>query len=286
VSTELNAVLLKALAKEPELRFQNAQEFMSAIEAARSQQPVAQKRVTLKETFTRPGKREGHAPTLKETGPALKDADPGRPAPDRRPSMSILIGALAALSAGAMLFIATTEYRRSRPAVVDPSSTRQEGQPAANKETIQLAKPETGSASNLTGGGPGVKPAQTTSVPGSVAVPPRPGLAGGGVLPPKLVSANPQAMGQNQDVPPDLQERFVDLQARAASANSSWSAIREQNAKEGLGLRADVSQGLARMNLHLEQASAALRSGDATAARRNMDSLEGDLKSLDKAAGR
>jgi len=286
ISKEMNAVLVKALAKEPAQRFQNAQQFLSAIEAAQSLQPVAQRRFTLQETFTLPANGAGHAPPRQETDPPQVSSEPVRPAPRRRHGMSILAGSLAALSAGAMLFIAATEYRRGRPAIVDPSSIHQEGQPAVSKETTQPASPATQPAANLTGAESERKAAQTASVPGSIVAPAQPASGGRAVLPPKLVSANALATAQTPSIPPDLEERFIDLQARAASANSRWNAIREQNAKENLGLRQDVSQALARTGLHLEQARAALHAGDAPAAKRSMDSLEGDLNSLDKAAGR
>jgi serine/threonine-protein kinase len=100
-------------------------------------------------------------------------------------------------------------------------------------------------------------------------------------------SGAPQASAaaSNAAVLQELQERMVALGGRANAAKASVENLRQQQQRQGLGLRSDMAAALGSMEQFMDMADAALAKGDAAAAKRNMDMAERQLEKLEKFLG-
>ncbi len=83
-----------------------------------------------------------------------------------------------------------------------------------------------------------------------------------------------------------LQQEQGLMTARARAAQTSLGSLKDQMASQGLGLRRDVVEAENRMNLHLSQAKQAIRAGDTLGARRHLAMAELALDSIEKFLGR
>jgi len=78
---------------------------------------------------------------------------------------------------------------------------------------------------------------------------------------------------------------MVALGGRANAAKASVENLRQQQQRQGLGLRSDMAAALGSMEQFMDMADAALAKGDAAAAKRNMDMAERQLEKLEKFLG-
>jgi hypothetical protein len=62
--------------------------------------------------------------------------------------------------------------------------------------------------------------------------------------------------------------------------------MREQQARSGLNLRGDIAAAQQRMELHLDEAEAAIQSGDAGAAKDSLAAAEREVERIEKFLGR
>ena len=73
---------------------------------------------------------------------------------------------------------------------------------------------------------------------------------------------------------------------RLTSAKGAIDNMRRVQAQSGLGMRQDVLTALQRAEFYMDEAEAALKSGDPAAMRKALDSAEREIERLDTFLGR
>jgi hypothetical protein len=76
------------------------------------------------------------------------------------------------------------------------------------------------------------------------------------------------------------------LGTRARAVNTSIQTMRNEQARMGLNMRADVTTAQQRMEFHLDEAEAALKERDADGAKKSLAAAERELERLEKLLGR
>ena len=296
IPPELNGIVLHAMAKAPEGRFQTAEEFRTALRNLRE-----------------PG-LSANAPKAVAAGPVA--AGPVLVPPAAKPAKSrrgLWIGLGAAAAIVAMILAATFLPRMfSTHAGQKPTAPVAEsagaGTPAANSaDASQPAAESAASSSNplattapassvegtsataptsVTASAPAPAPARTqaaTSVPQHRAdyVPP----AAQRSVPAAAAASQPPAGPSPKEIA-QARERMIQLGAQADAARSGVQQIRQQQQAQGLDIRGDILASMNRMNSYLNEANNALRQSDLQTAGDNMDQAEKEISNLNKFLGR
>jgi hypothetical protein len=84
----------------------------------------------------------------------------------------------------------------------------------------------------------------------------------------------------------ELREHMVMLASRANSARATLSRMKEQQARQGLGMRGDILSTEQRMENYLDDAQAALGAGDPDRAKKALSTAEREIDKLDSFLGR
>ena len=84
----------------------------------------------------------------------------------------------------------------------------------------------------------------------------------------------------------DLRERMMLQGTRLTSAKGAIDNMRRVQAQSGLGMRQDVLTAQQRAEFYMDEAEAALKSGDPAAMRKALDSAEREIERLDTFLGR
>ncbi len=286
VPPSLNEIILTAVAKEPSQRFQSAESMRTAL-----------------------GSMHG-GPAQTVPGAAFT-APPPVPAPKQfsNRGLYMTIGSLLTL---VVLILAATQAPKffatraaeekptapvsdpapapapaeSKPAEPPADPTPQPpAQSAPAAETAPSAVPEL--AVKKTGGKPQTesKPAPVAprqqpvqqSAPTPAAPPPPPQNP-----PSQPAQESPKNTAQLQE----MREQLILLGTRAGAAKSSIDRLRQEQARQGLGLRGDITAAVQRMEYYLDEAEAALKRGDAAAARKYLDSGEREVSKVETFLGR
>jgi eukaryotic-like serine/threonine-protein kinase len=104
-----------------------------------------------------------------------------------------------------------------------------------------------------------------------------------------VTSQNPQ---QRPTVSPDqgalreARNMLMMLGTRATSVKGTIERMRQEQSRMGLGLRGDIATSLRQMEFHLDEAEAAIRSGDVASAKSSLNSAEKQLEKLETFTGR
>jgi len=75
------------------------------------------------------------------------------------------------------------------------------------------------------------------------------------------------------------------LGTRAGAAKTSLTNLQNQQARQGLGLRADIAGAAQRMEYYLDETEAALKRGDSAAAKKNLDMAERTVSKIESFLG-
>ena len=287
VPQALNDVIMRAVSKDPAQRFQTADAFREAL----SQLSAAPSHAA--------NQRTGGAVT--EFAISQRAFDPGFTVPDPKASSSrgnrnllLVLGAvlLAALLAGAAIY----RSRQHGPQEVVASSNPQAVTPTGASDSSNVQNHD-------------ATPPQTPSVPAlTESRPANASAASPNPKPPAVIARKSQTAGQNLSPAPavpaediqaqqqaalehkqqlDAMETEIDqLDARAASADSSIDTLEQQLHQSGLGLRGDVVASRANMRTDITKAKQALESSDTERARRYMDMAHRELEHLEAFLGR
>ena len=314
---QLNAIVLRAMEKQPEARFQTADEFRNALKALREQltaQPAPQAPVQTPEFGFAPGapppfaatqppaQSPGFAPVSLPPAPASQSTGKSRR------GLWIAMGALAAILA--LVAVATVLPRvfathagskpasaaqdtqasaampapvsTTQPASTSPDAAQQPnpaGTPAATPAPNATAAPA-GQPQPASGASP--RPAYTRHQP-PLASYPQPQAAmpapsqPGGATPP--VGPSPQEIRQARN-------RLMNLGARADAAQSGVQQIRSQQQAQGLDIRGDILASMSRMNADLTEANRSLDQNDLQSAKEYMDRADHEISTLESFLGR
>ena len=82
-----------------------------------------------------------------------------------------------------------------------------------------------------------------------------------------------------------LRHRFELLATRANTARAALRRLESEQQRQGLGLRADAKNAESRMLLFMDNAEAALKAGNASSSKTNMDSAEREVERLEALLG-
>ncbi len=274
ISQELNDVVLRAMAKLPEDRFQTAEEFRDAITPPRKLPPTP---------VCPPEPQPEPTPDL-QIKAALHPSTTSAKTPR---SIWIRIGApvaiLALVTVAALLPRILGMHTGHQPAVhpvdmqASSSAAPATSQPAApqaeSTRTDDLPSPahESALGASSSKAKKGKSSAHgTASVTSSLSAAPAPP-----VVP-------PAPSGEVRDA----QERWARLDARASSAFSAVQQFRSQQQAQGLVIRGDILEAMNRARQFLSQAHTALSSEDLSAANAYMNGAGVEIARLEKFLGR
>ena len=84
----------------------------------------------------------------------------------------------------------------------------------------------------------------------------------------------------------ELESEVDQLLTRASAVNSSLDTLRQQQARQGLGLRGDIASRQESMNLNLTRAREAVQQKNAARLQRFKALAEGDVEALERFLGR
>ncbi|MEN6604515.1 MAG: hypothetical protein ABFD86_19060, partial [Bryobacteraceae bacterium] len=110
--------------------------------------------------------------------------------------------------------------------------------------------------------------------------------------PPRQAAPQQQAEPQRQAAEPanaaelrEIREQLMLLGTRAGAAKNSLTNLQNQQARQGLGLRADIAGAAQRMEYYLDETEAALKRGDSAAAKKNLDMAERTVSKIESFLG-
>jgi serine/threonine-protein kinase len=305
LSPQLNDIVLRAMAKNPDERFQSADEFRNALRALR-EQPAAQ---PVPQPVPQPV-QQGIPLPVPECQGYTPVAVVGSPAQAARSSshrgLWMVLGAVAALlalAAAATLlphFLATHAGQKPAPAAdvqpisPAPASAGQTGATASNAaqqpNPPALVPTVASPASTATTSGPSVSPGASSRQPylrpqhGAVSSAQAP--AGAPASSPSVSSApaapaepSPQEIHQTHD-------RMMNLDARASAASTGVEQIRSQQQAQGFDIRGDVLASMNRLNNFMKEADRALSQHDLQTANEYMDRADKEISTLESFLGR
>jgi serine/threonine-protein kinase len=295
----LNEIILRAIAKNPDERFQTAAAFQRALDSVRPNLTPAEE-----PEFTRIAPRSA-PPELEPTilaGTRLASEPFIRPSRSHR-GLYVLAGSVLTIVILLVAGIQVANWRKTRageappaepqvqeaaPAQAPPPSPPQQPEPAqAQPQPVApVAAPREPAAQP--------KPKQTPPVQQAPAQPPprdpapaSPAPAPAAPAVERSVPAPPAAAPPRDNAAlAELRERAIFLASRAAAVRNSIARLEQQQARMGLGLRGDMAAANQRMDFLMKEAGAALSAGDADAAKRNMDLAEREVEKLEKFLGR
>jgi len=84
----------------------------------------------------------------------------------------------------------------------------------------------------------------------------------------------------------ELRDHMTMLASRANSARATLAHMKEQQARQGLGMRGDITASEQRMENYMDDAQAALRAGDPERAKKALATAEREIDKLDSFLGR
>ncbi len=295
----LSDVILMAIAKNPDQRFQTADAFRRALESISGQVPSAGS-ITKVIGGKAPVVAGPTAPLTPATPPPVATA-----APASRRGLYMAVGSLVTVAVlafaalqGPKLFKGSsaastppqqqTPIQQSQPeaAVV---STR-EPTPASNTPVQQtpvspVTKPDRTPrpVAQNTVASPAQTPTQTptqTSIPQQTPVPEPPAVQQ------QAPAAQPAVDTAKVNGLREAREHMIMLASRANSARASLNRMKEQQARQGLGMRGDITAAQERMETYLDDAQAAIQAGDPEHAKKSLSNAEREIDRLDGFLGR
>jgi serine/threonine protein kinase len=296
----LNNIVMRAMVKAPEGRFQSAEEFRSALKALREPHAVPQ---------AAPMPIAQAAPISSPTAPPQPSFAPvaaaaaAQAAPSGGKSnrglwigLGAAVAVLALIAAFAVLpKVFSTHASQKQAAATDsqapaatPDSTAA-AQPPADASTqanpLSTATPQTGTASQAPTGQPDGSAGKPARAPykgaGKTAVLGAQSAAGSSASSESAAPAGPSAEEVRE-----AHDKYSSLDARADAARQGVQQIRTQQQAQGLDIRGDILAAMNRMNSDLREANTALDRDDVHAAHEYMDRAEKEIGTLESFLGR
>ena len=289
----LNNIVMRAMEKQPDMRFQTADEFRNALKALREPQAAQQ----------------APQPVAQAQGFAPVNLPASALAPSAGKSHRALWIGLGALAAVLALVAAATVLPRifathanqkiaatdAQPQAIAPAAgSATQPSPAASEATPQ-PDPLSAAAANTAPPASGTAASQPSSTAGAQARPPyvrpRPAAASGA----QPQAAGPAASASSAPAAPagpspqqvrQARDRLMNLDARADAARSGVQQIRSQQQAQGLDIRGDILAAMSRMNNDLGEANRALAQNDLQTANEYMERADREASTLELFLGR
>jgi len=292
----LNEIILTAIQKDPDRRFQTAHAFRNALASV---VPIATAPVipgvavpppipsavppTMPSTAFAPPPMP--APTAAQFAPppVMPPPVPAAPGPSHR-GLYMALGALVLLAVLAIAALQGPKWYRTYAGSAPQAAQETPAQPSQPPQEQPSAQPpaEASATSAATPQAPEAMPAAVAKAPASANR--------------RSGSSRPERQEQQQYQQPAApavdtaaldheRERMGMLGARASAITGSLETLEQQQRRSGYGLRGDISASWRRMNFLIGQASAALIRQDAAGAKRNLDLAETEAEKLDTFLG-
>ena len=281
---ELNNIVLRAMEKNPDARFQTAEEFRVALKTLREPQLVAQPAAS-----TAPP-QPGFVPVF---APAAVAPQPAKNHRGLWIGLGALVAVLALVAVAAVLprlFPAKAGGKTGPDA--NPATTASPVQPgpsnAGPAAQPNVPAPATAPASN-SGAKPSYRPAYVPPAAATSSVHPN-GATGAqeSSAAPSTPAATPSAPppGPSPEQLRNAQDRLLNLKARADAARSGVQQIRSQQQASGLDIRGDILAAMSRMDNFLQEAGQAISQQDLQTANDYMDRADKQIATLESFLGR
>lgn len=287
LNPQLNEIILRALAKNPNERFQSASEFRTALLGVR--QPATDAASPL-------------APTVSGRPVAIPSIPPGHPPLPQavaQPQKKGIHPGWYVASGGALVIVAmvaTGVYLRR--AAAEPPSLPAAPEPTSSTPTSSSVPTATDSPPTNEPGSPpsaGSSTSRQSSSPPSTSDPQSVTPRVSNQRPPTRQSEAPpqgaepaaQVSGAGASVDLDLLETEIDqLFVRAGAVERGLDVFQQQQANQGLGLRGDMAARQESMKLNLSRAQQAMEQRDGVRAQRFKTLAERDVEALERFLGR
>ena len=301
----LNDIILTALAKDPAQRFQSADAFRNALKSfALPLSGEAANNVVAPAPMPSAAPAPGYQPVpppqpLQSAPPSYALAPPPRRSGGNKP-LWIATGAIAVVLALVAIGFAVPHYMHTHAASSNASTLTDTSTPpqAAPASTTPDSAPAT-PAPTADSTPPAASPTSPTPMPSTpIASSGNNSVASGTGTPHNRPPHNGQqgptnnGSGGSAPPPPDnsaeleqVKDQLIQLNARAGAARHGVQEIRSQQEQMGLGLRGDIDSAESRLNAYLHAANDEVRTGNATAASRDMDKAEVELGTIEKFLG-
>jgi serine/threonine-protein kinase len=309
IPAQLSDIVMRAMVKSPEGRFQTADEFREALKAVREQRPAQPVAQVPAQAVPQP---QGFTPVAV---PALV------PVPSVRKvtrgawvGMGAVAAVLGIVAAATLLphFSATlagqkpassTDMQAASTGADTPAPQGVPGIDVPRQPTSTSTTASEGSSafSALAGGGsatgklalrPAVKKAQHSAVSvsrsaGTIPAPVATSASPTRPTPAASISSAPAApAGPSSQEVRQAHERMINLDARASAASSGVQHIRSQQQAQGLEMRGDILASMNRLNSFMNEADRALQQNDVAAANEYMERADTEISTLERFLGR
>ncbi|HEX3435862.1 MAG TPA: serine/threonine-protein kinase [Pseudacidobacterium sp.] len=303
LSSELNNIVLRAMVKHPDGRFQTANEFRNAILALRGQQQqgkVAQEQgFAPMQAVPSTGGSVASGLRVAGVGSPIAAPPPSAPTPAKsRRGLWIGLGAVAAILAlvAAATLLPHIFATHAGQKATAPSDMQTQPAPASSAASPQSTSP--GEANPLTSATPNTAAAPAATNPSgqnasALAKNPQTtksrqtsAVANTQTETASTPTVTPAPTGPSPAEIRETRDRFSNLEARADAAKSSVQTIRSQQQAQGFDMRGDIVAAMNRMNSSMSEANRALEQNNLQTANEYMDRAEKDLATLESFLGR
>jgi serine/threonine-protein kinase len=276
VPAGLSDVILAGLAKDPGARYQTAGQFRAALGA------LLRGPATVAEPHPAP------PVTPMPVHPPAAVSPPG----NSSRTFYMLAGSLATVAVLALLITQAPRFLKTNAQQQPPAQAApvepEPGPAVPNPEPAPLPQEPQAAAAQPAGKSGAARPEVPLPTPGAAqASQPPPAAAVPAAAPPAYT---PPPAAQQAAAPAvdrtaldEQRKRVIQMAQRIATAKAALQSLRESMAQQGLRPRAELQGSAQRMQFEMDQADAALNSGDAGKARQHLDYAERALEALEKA---
>ena len=302
----LNEIVMMSIAKDPAQRFQSADAFRNALQSLRLGPEAS---VTTRQAAAKkqPAAAAGPSPLAEAAAPLAAQAPPVQSG-SRLRGLYMALGSLATIAAMVLVAVQGPKFYQpsgaASPPVVAMSRPPQNNPPAASPapapQNMELKKPVETAAGSGAAAVSAPRQTEFNALKNRKTEPPRIAAQVRDNPPP---AAEPQRQPSPAITTPAVsepirsddgkaaairehRELLMLLDTRANAIKGSLQTLQQQQATSGLNLRGDIVTAQQRMELYLNEAEAAAKSGDPVAMRKNLASAEREIEKLEKFLGR
>jgi len=283
----LNDVILMALAKEPEKRFQSALAFRNALKSVSGYPSDSHAPAVLPAPTPAVATRAATAPVPQQAQPAMAAAAPSPATQKSHRGLYMALGAVlvVAILAGAAVYV---PHRAKTQASAGPAASSSATSPAPADTAPPAANPPASAASATDAASTGTDAAagkdQTAAAQAAAQAAAAKAAADAAA---KAAAAQAEAEAQAKAAELAEAEKQADqLSSRAAAVSQSLDNLKRQQAAQGYGLRGDIVAAEQRMQINMARAEAALQKQDAAKAKEYMDLAEMEVETIERFLGR
>jgi eukaryotic-like serine/threonine-protein kinase len=281
----LSDIILMALAKEPERRFQSATAFRTALKSVMGS-PIEPQvaAVAPVPTVAARATSAAHQPVAA----AVASMPPLPPAAQKsHRGLYVALGAIlvVAILAGAAVYV---PHRLKTNASAGSSSAPAATAPTATDSTATAPAPADApppAASSPAPAAPAAAQDQAAAAPQATAQAAAAQAAANAAAQAAAAQAAAEAQAKAEAIK-EAEKQADQLSGRVAAVSQSLDVLKGQQAAQGYGLRGDMVAAEQRMQTNMARAQAALQNQDTAQAKEYMDRAEPDVETLERFLGR